>query len=89
MKKMVRLIAVHTSYCLCMACLFTPSQEHHVPLRGVDVVVLQQEYSVHSIFLKRRELDKYTNRSGQSFLNDQILFASNLDINFSSVSTEL
>lgn len=69
-KEMACSINVHTSYCLRMACLFTPSQKHHVPLRGVDVVVFQQEYSVHSIFLKRRELDKDTNRSGQSFLNN-------------------
>ena len=86
---MVCSIDVHTSYCLRMACLFTPSQEHDVPLRGVDVVVLQQEYAIHSIFLKRRELDKYTNRSGQGFLNDQILFASDLDIKFSPAPTEL
>jgi len=54
-------------------------------LGGIDVVILKEEDLVYAIFLKRTELDEQTDCSSQSFLNDEILLAS--DLNFVSCGT--
>jgi hypothetical protein len=47
-------------------------------LAGIDVVVLQEEDLVYTIFLKGAELDEKTNSPGQRLFNDQVLLASDL-----------
>jgi hypothetical protein len=68
----------HTCYCARLLRVLAANEEHDVPLAGIDVVVLQEEYLVYAIFLQRTELDEKTNSSSQSLFNDQVLLASDL-----------
>lgn len=71
--------SVHTGYHPRLLRILASDKEHHIALAGVDVVVLEKEDLVDAVLLQRTELDEKTNRSGQRFLNDQVLLASNLD----------
>lgn len=55
-------------------------QEHDILLRGVDIVILQEEHLVYAILLESRELDEETERPGQALLNHDVLLSSNLRI---------
>jgi hypothetical protein len=69
----------HTSYCPSLFRVLAAYEEDHVPLGGIDVVVLKEEDFVDTIFLEGAELDEQSNRSSQGLFNDQILLASDLE----------
>jgi hypothetical protein len=48
----------HTSYCPSLLSMLSPDEENHVPLGGIDIVVLKEEDLVYAILLKRTELDE-------------------------------
>ena len=52
----------HTSYCPSLLCILAADEEDHVSLGGIDVVVLKEEDFVDTIFLKRAEFDKQSDR---------------------------
>jgi hypothetical protein len=69
----------HTSYCPSLFRVLATHEEDHVPLGGIDIVVLEEEDFVDAIFLESAELDKQSNSSSQGFFNDQVLLASDLE----------
>lgn len=68
----------HTSYCPSLLCILAANEEDDIALGGVNVVVLEEEYFVDTIFLKRAEFDEQTDRPSQGLLNDEVLLASDL-----------
>jgi hypothetical protein len=69
----------HTSYCPSLFRVLAAHEKDHVPLGGIDIVVLEEEDFVDAIFLESAELDKQSNSSSQGFFNDQVLLASDLE----------
>jgi len=58
--------------------IFPPDEEDNVPLAGIDIVVLEEEQLIDSIFLERAELDKESDDASKGPLDDQVLLASDL-----------
>ena len=48
----------HTSYCPSLLGILAADEEDHVPLAGIDVVVLKEEDFVDAILLEGTEFDK-------------------------------
>ena len=53
-------------------------QEDNVPLRRVDIIILQEKDFVNAVLLKCRELNKKPDWPCKSLLNDQVLLSPNL-----------
>lgn len=75
-----KILYQHTSNCNWSFGLLPPGQEDHIPLRGVNIVVLEEKDLVNSIILQSRELSKNSDRSSERPLDDQILLAPDLGI---------
>ena len=58
--------------------MLSTSQEDDILLRNINVVILQKEDFVDPIVLQRRELKEETDWTREGFLDDQILFPTNL-----------
>ena len=69
----------HTSYCPSLLGILATDEEDHVPLAGIDIVVLQEEDLVDTIFLKCTEFDEETNCPSERLFNDKVLLASDLE----------
>lgn len=67
-----------TSYRSDFLCIFPSDQKDNVPLRGIDIVVLQKEKLVDAILLKRAELDKEAHGRGEGLFDDYVLLAADL-----------
>lgn len=65
----------NSHYCLC---LLSSDKEYHIALRGVDIVVLQKERLVDTIFLECGELDEQIQWTSERFFENEILFSSYL-----------
>jgi hypothetical protein len=67
-----------TCYHAYLLCIFSSDHEDDVPLAGVNVVVLEEEWLVNAILLESAEFDDEANSASQRLLNDQVLLATNL-----------
>ena len=67
-----------TSNCHHSLRLLASNKKDHVPLRRVDIVVLEEEELVHAIFLQCRGLHQQVDRSCERFFEHEILLASDL-----------
>lgn len=63
MNKSMRGVSKHTCYCSSLLSVLATDEEDHVPLCGIDIMVLKEEDFVDTIFLESAELDEQTNRS--------------------------
>lgn len=63
--------------------LLPPHQENHIPLTRIDIIVLEEKWLIHAVFLQRRELDEQIQWACERLLKDQIFLFSDLDIDVS------
>lgn len=65
-----KILYQHTSNCNWSLGLLPPGQEDYIPLRSIDIVVLEEEDFVNSIILQSREFSKNSNRPSERPLDD-------------------
>ena len=75
-RNMKRVIRTSNSYW--MRNILCADQEDNVPLRRVDIIILQEEDFVDTVLLKCRELNKKPDWPCKSLLNDQVFLSANL-----------
>lgn len=67
-----------TSYGLDLPRLFASSQEDNVSLRIIDILILNIEQLIYSIFLECTEFHKQSNRTCERLFDDKVLFPRHL-----------
>ena len=74
----LEIIGIHTCYRANRLRLLASDEENDVSLAGIDIVVLQKEDFVNTIFLERTEFDKEADGAGERSFDYQVFLASHL-----------